>query len=84
MESDLPEPGKKRDAFLLKLMGSGHGSKMQLDGLGSGFSSASKVAVLNFDSDTVQYNFAQVSLNRSEVDWVSDELLACNKCKRVH
>lgn len=71
-EHDLPLPGEKRDALLLDIMGSPDSTGMQLNGMGGGISSTSKVALIskskrpNVDID---YLFGQVSLKEPSIDW---------------
>ena len=45
-EADLPPPGEARDGLLLRLMGSPDPYERQLNGMGGGISSLSKVIVL--------------------------------------
>ncbi|MBQ8089822.1 MAG: proline racemase family protein, partial [Pyramidobacter sp.] len=70
LEKDVPAPGKERDAFLLRLMGSP--DKKQIDGLGGAASVTSKVALLapsqREDAD-VDYTFAQVSVDKPLVSY---------------
>eukprot|EP00927_Polykrikos_kofoidii_P080178 TRINITY_DN77076_c0_g1_i1.p1 TRINITY_DN77076_c0_g1~~TRINITY_DN77076_c0_g1_i1.p1 ORF type:complete len:390 (+),score=47.00 TRINITY_DN77076_c0_g1_i1:46-1215(+) len=69
---DLPGPGRERDRILLAALGSPDPTGMQLNGLGGGLSSTSKVAVLRpsarpgFDID---YLFGQVALKERCIDW---------------
>ncbi len=71
-EDDLPKNEKERDSLLLSIMGSPDPSGMQLNGLGGGISSTSKVALIsrsgrkNMD---VNYLFGQVSLKEPKIDW---------------
>lgn len=76
--SDLALPGPERDAQLLRLMGSPDASGMQLDGLGGGVSSTSKVAVMDVvemedaagdRTPMASYLFGQVALREASVDW---------------
>lgn len=70
--SHLPPKGPMRDALILRAMGSPDPSGMQLDGVGGGISSTSKVALITrstrqgFDVD---YCFGQVALREAKVDW---------------
>ncbi len=69
-EADLPEDPALRDAVLLRVMGSP--DARQIDGLGSGFSSASKVAILApplEDGGPVRYTFGQVGIGAATVDY---------------
>ena len=66
--ADLPEPGPRRDALLLRLMGSP--DVLQIDGLGGSRPITSKVAIVAAsarpDAD-VDYTFAQVAIDRPGV-----------------
>lgn len=68
-ESQLPV---NRDEVLLRLMGSPDSYLRQLDGLGGGFSSTSKVCILKkserHDSD-IDFTFAQVHVDKASVDY---------------
>jgi len=73
---DLPafarEPGPERDAFLLRVIGSPDPYQKQIDGLGNGSSSTSKVVILSRserDGHDVNYLFGQVAIDRPVVDW---------------
>lgn len=67
-ERDLPAPGPRRDALLLRLMGSP--DVLQIDGLGGSRPITSKVAVIapsdRTDAD-VEYTFAQVEVDGDRV-----------------
>ncbi|HLX54193.1 MAG TPA: PrpF domain-containing protein, partial [Aquella sp.] len=71
-ESDLPADNAKRDQLLLSIMGSPDPSGMQLNGVGGGISSTSKVVLIkksekqNIDVD---YLFGQVSTTKAKIDW---------------
>ncbi len=71
-EALLPPAGKVRDEMLLAMMGSPDPSGMQLNGMGCGISSTSKIALIskakdpNFD---VNYLFGQVNLSKPLIDW---------------
>jgi hypothetical protein len=69
-DADLPPAGPGRDSLLLRLMGSP--DPMQLDGLGGSHSSTSKVMSVS-PSDRpdvdVEYLFAQVGVDRAQVDY---------------
>lgn len=70
--ADLPEKGIERDQILISAMGSPDPYGMQLDGLGSGNTSTSKCVILSRSSRQefdVEYLFAQVAVDRAEVDW---------------
>ena len=73
-EEDLPSDPEARDALLLRGMGSPDPQSSQMDGLGGGYSSVSKVAVLSprhFETSGhhVNYLFGQVSVTESKIDW---------------
>lgn len=69
----MQQSGLSIDELLLRLLGGNDPSGMQLDGLGGGISSTSKVAIIDDATDcfphTLTYTFAQVSLKRAHVDW---------------
>lgn len=71
-ERDLPEDRKSWDALFLRALGSPDQYGRQLDGMGGGISSLSKVAIVrpskHPDAD-VDYTFAQVSVTESKVDY---------------
>lgn len=71
--SDLPADGRARDAMLLRIMGSPDPYCQQMDGLGGGSSSTSKVALVSAPSTVpghdVDYNFGQVSVSAPSIDW---------------
>ena len=69
-DADLPEDPELRDAILLRAMGSP--DPRQVDGLGSGFSSASKAAIIappEGPGEPVRYLFGQVSVTSPLVDY---------------
>ena len=72
-EKDLPEDQAERDAIFLKALGSPDPNGRQLDGLGGGISSLSKIAVVapsaRMDAD-VDFTFAQVGVTDETVDYV--------------
>ena len=72
-EKDLPEDQAERDAIFLKALGSPDPNGRQLDGLGGGVSSLSKIAVVapsgRADAD-VEFTFAQVGVTDKTVDYV--------------
>jgi 2-methylaconitate cis-trans-isomerase PrpF len=73
-ESHLPPPGTERDALLLRLMGSPDPYGRQLNGMGGGISSLSKVIILRRaapdDPDAeVEFIHGQVAVDRDVVDW---------------
>ncbi|MEE9275738.1 MAG: PrpF domain-containing protein [bacterium] len=69
---DLPEEGRLRDAIFLRALGSPDPNERQIDGMGGGISSLSKVAVIGPpsrpDAD-VDYTFGQVSVGEDLVDY---------------
>ena len=70
LEKDVPAPGRERDAFLLRVMGSP--DKKEIDGLGGAASVTSKAAIIapsrRADAD-VDYTFAQVSVDKPIVSY---------------
>lgn len=73
---DLPEraqrPGRTRDAFLLRVMGSPDPYGKQTDGMGGATSSTSKTVILSGSKQPghdVDYLFGQVSIDKPFVDW---------------
>ncbi len=72
-EKDLPEDRAERDAIFLRALGSPDPNGRQLDGLGGGVSSLSKIAVVapsgRADAD-VDFTFAQVGVTDETVDYV--------------
>lgn len=69
---DLPADPAERDELVLGMMGSPDPYGRQLDGMGGGVSSLSKVAIVarsaREDAD-VDYTFGQVAIDRAVVDW---------------
>jgi 2-methylaconitate isomerase len=73
---DLPPacqvPGKARDQFLMRVIGSPDPYGKQIDGMGGATSSTSKTVILakstRADHD-VDYLFGQVSIDKAFVDW---------------
>lgn len=69
---DLPPHGPERDALILAALGSPDPSGLQLNGVGGGISSTSKVAILsqshkkNYDID---YLFGQVEIKDRRISW---------------
>lgn len=67
----LPPPGIARDRLLLAAMGPDP-SGMQINGMGGGYSSTSKIVIvgksLQAGSD-VDYTFGQVSLREQRIEW---------------
>src|SRR5690606_27124949 len=72
--ADLPEARSEWDAIFLAAMGSPDGYGRQLDGMGGGTSTLSKVCIVgpatHPDAD-VDYTFAQVSVKQASVDYRS-------------
>ena len=73
-EADLPPEGAERDSLLLRLMGSPDPYGRQLNGMGGGISSLSKVIVLrraSKDDPDVEVEFihGQVAVDQDVVDW---------------
>ena len=72
-EADLPGPGPRRDATLLRLMGSP--DILQIDGLGGSRPITSKVAIIApsaRDDADVDYTFAQVEIDRAGVSYAGN------------
>lgn len=74
--SDLPErcqvAGQARDNFLLRVVGSPDPYGKQIDGLGNGSSSTSKVVILSKSDQAdhdVNYLFGQVAIDKPMIDW---------------
>jgi 2-methylaconitate isomerase len=73
---DLPEraqqPGKARDALLMRVIGSPDPYGKQIDGMGAATSSTSKTVIVAKSSrpgHDVDYLFGQVSIDKAFVDW---------------
>jgi len=69
LASDLPADPARRDAVLLRVMGSPH--ELQVDGVGGANTLTSKVAIVSRSQQKgadVDYLFAQVSVNEAIVD----------------
>ena len=68
---DLPKSTDAWPSILLSAMGSANGDKRQLDGIGGGTSTTSKVAIVGrstrADAD-VDYTFAQIAVGSNKVD----------------
>jgi 2-methylaconitate cis-trans-isomerase PrpF len=71
-ENHLPSDPQRRDRVILAAFGSPDPNKRQIDGVGGGVSTTSKVAIIS-PSDSpdydVVYNFGQVSIDRPIVDY---------------
>jgi 2-methylaconitate cis-trans-isomerase PrpF len=74
-DNHLPTDPKTRDRVILAAFGSPDPDKRQIDGVGGGVSTTSKVAIIS-PSDSphydVVYNFGQVSIDRPIVDYKSN------------
>src|SRR6201997_5607308 len=69
---DLPEDTKAWDPIFLEVMGLPDPNGRQLDGMGGGISSLSKICVIGKPSRAgadVDYTFAQVSIKDAAVDY---------------
>tara|TARA_R110002020_G_scaffold26514_20_gene86001 strand:- start:2661 stop:3800 length:1140 start_codon:yes stop_codon:yes gene_type:complete len=72
---DLPEDRTRWDAIFLAAMGSPDPYGRQLDGMGGGVSSLSKVCVLGpptRDDADIDYTFAQISVGAASVDYAGN------------
>ncbi|KKC31578.1 hypothetical protein WH91_18680 [Devosia psychrophila] len=72
VESDLPPPGEVRDRLLLSLMGSPDRYGRQLNGMGGGISSVSKIIIARASTRNgvdIEYIHGQVAVDRPVVDW---------------
>lgn len=74
-EEDLPDDRAARDAIFLAAMGSPDPNGRQLDGMGGGVSSLSKVCIVGpssrADAD-VNYTFAQIGIGNAVVDYAGN------------
>ncbi|CCA90010.1 conserved hypothetical protein (plasmid) [Novosphingobium sp. PP1Y] len=71
-ERDIPAPGPERDHIFLSVLGSPDPFGRQLNGMGGGNSSLSKVVIVRTAADTevdVEYLHGQVSLSSAIVDY---------------
>jgi 2-methylaconitate cis-trans-isomerase PrpF len=69
---DLPSDPKRWDRIFLQLMGSPDCNGRQLDGMGGGLSSLSKVCIIapsNRPDADVDYTFAQIAIDEELVDY---------------
>lgn len=76
---DLPGDPEARDRLLLAALGSPDPYGRQLDGLGGGISSLSKVVIVapsTLAAADVEYTFAQVSVHEPRVDYAGN----CGNC----
>jgi 2-methylaconitate isomerase len=76
---DLPAsaqvPGKARDAFLLRVVGSPDPYGKQIDGMGGATSSTSKTVILSKSTQPghdVDYLFGQVAIDKAFIDWTGN------------
>lgn len=72
---DIPPPGRSRDLMLLSAMGSPDPYRRQLDGMGGGVSSLSKVMIVGPSTSSevaVDYTFGQVAVDEGIIDWDSN------------
>lgn len=74
--SDLPFDaqlsGEYRDRLLLRVMGSPDAYGKQIDGMGGGSSSTSKVALISKSQQAdhdIDYLFGQVAIDQPQIDW---------------
>jgi len=73
--NDLPGAPHLRDEIFLALMGSPDAYGRQLNGMGGGVSSLSKIAIIALSSHPqadIEYTFGQVSVDQSLVDYSSN------------
>ena len=73
--SDLPTDSDKWESIFLSALGSPDSTGRQIDGLGGGASSNSKVAVISKSADPrydVSYYFGQVAVDKPYVDFVGN------------
>ena len=74
-ECDLPAESDKWESIFLSALGSPDSTGRQIDGLGGGVSSSSKVAVISRSEDPrfdVSYYFGQVAVDKPYVDFVGN------------
>lgn len=73
LDSTLPTSPSLRDKIILKIMGSPDPTGLQIDGIGGGISSTSKVALVSKITRNglsfLNYNFGQVSIKEPKIDW---------------
>ena len=71
--SCLPKTPLDRDQIILKIMGSPDSNSLQIDGMGGGISSTSKVALISKrkinGNSFLNYNFGQVAIKDCKIDW---------------
>jgi len=71
-EDDLPASQAERDRIFLRVLGSPDPYQRQLDGMGGGLSSLSKVAIIGRSGRAhadVDYTFVQIAVDRPVVDY---------------
>lgn len=71
-DRDLPSPGAARDAVLLAAMGSPDPNMRQLDGMGGGISSLSKICIVGpptHPQADVDFTFGQVGIDVPVIDY---------------
>ncbi|HEX6511601.1 MAG TPA: PrpF domain-containing protein [Chloroflexota bacterium] len=69
-EQDLaPFHPDAREHIILAALGSPDPNQRQVDGLGGGISSLSKVCILDWADGEAKFNFGQVSVTEPEIDW---------------
>jgi 2-methylaconitate cis-trans-isomerase PrpF len=71
-QGDLPTDRREWDSIFLRVMGSPDPNGRQLDGMGGGISSLSKVCVVGpstRDDADIDYTFAQISVRDASVDY---------------
>lgn len=74
-ENHLPGNPQKRDRVILAAFGSPDPNRRQIDGVGGGVSTTSKIAIISPSESPeydVVYNFGQVSIDRPIVDYKSN------------
>lgn len=72
LESDLPRDAARREALLLRLIGSPDPYGKQIDGMGGATSSTSKVVIARRAEQpgcAVAYRFGAVAIDRPVIDW---------------
>lgn len=71
-ESDLPPEGPARDGLFLRALGSPDGFGRQLDGMGGGLSSLSKIVVVRASARPgvdLEYTFGQAAIREPVIDY---------------
>lgn len=75
LEEDLPADPAAREALLLRVIGSPDEYGKQIDGMGGGSSSTSKIVIVRRsrreDCD-VEYRFGAVAIDRPVIDWTGN------------